>query len=80
MVLAGCSKKTDVRPESTEASTAEVEVKSGTTIEDGVLLVGISSSPYITEDEDGKVEGFEIDLAKAIGELTFLDVRFIKMK
>ena len=79
-VLTGCSKKTDVRPESTEASTAEVEVKSGTTIEDGVLLVGISSSPYITEDEDGKVEGFEIDLAKAIGELTFLDVRFIKMK
>ena len=41
MVLAGCSKKTDVMPESTEASTAEVEVKSGTTIEDGVLLVGI---------------------------------------
>ena len=80
MVLAGCSRKTDVQPESTEAPTAEVEVKSGTTIEDGVLLVGISSSPYITEDEDGKVEGFEIDLAKAIGELTFLDVRFIKMK
>lgn len=80
MVLAGCSRKTDVQPESTEAPTAEVEVKSGTTIEDGVLLVGISSSPYITEDEDGKVEGFEIDLAKAIGELTFLDVKFIKMK
>ena len=78
--LAGCSKKTDAQPESTEAPTAEVEVKSGTTIEDGILLVGISSSPYIDEAEDGKVEGFEIDLAKAIGELTFLDVRFIKMK
>ena len=77
--LAGCSKKTDAQPESTEAPTAEVEVKSGTTIEDGVLLVGISSSPYIEEAEDGKVEGFEIDLAKAIGELTFLDVKFVKM-
>ena len=77
--LAGCSKKTDAQPESTEAPTAEVEVKSGTTIEDGILLVGISSSPYIEEAEDGKVEGFEIDLAKAIGELTFLDVKFVKM-
>ncbi len=76
---AGCSKKTDAQPESTEAPTAEVEVKSGTTIEDGILLVGISSSPYINEAEDGKVEGFEIDLAKAIGELTFLDVKFVKM-
>lgn len=77
--LAGCSKKTDAQPKSTEAPTAEVEVKSGTTIEDGILLVGISSSPYINEAEDGKVEGFEIDLAKAIGELTFLDVKFVKM-
>ena len=66
MILAGCSKKTDVMPESTEAPTAEVEVKSGTTIEDGVLLVGISSSPYITEDEDGKVEGFEITLPRRL--------------
>lgn len=77
--LAGCSKKTDAQPESTEAPTAEVEVKSGTTIEDGILLVGISSSPYIDEAEDGKVEGFEIDLAKAIGELTFLEVKFVRM-
>lgn len=77
--LAGCSKKTDAQPESTEAPTAEVEVKSGTTIEDGILLVGISSSPYINEAEDGRVEGFEIDLAKAIGELTFLEVKFVKM-
>lgn len=79
-MLAGCSKKADAQAESTEAPTAEVEVKSGTTINDGVLLVGISESPYITEDEDGKVEGFEIDFAKAIGELTFLDVKFVKMK
>ena len=50
--LAGCSKKTDAQPESAEAPTAEVEVKSGTTIEDGILLVGISSSPYIDEAED----------------------------
>ncbi len=78
--LAGCSKKVDAPAESTEPPTAEVEVKSATTIEDGVLFVGISTSPYITEDEDGKVEGFEIDLAKAIGELTFLDVKFVKMK
>lgn len=77
--LAGCAKKTDAQPESTEAPTAEVEVKSGTTIEDGILLVGISSSPYIDEAEDGKVEGFEIDLAKAIGELTFLEVKFVRM-
>lgn len=77
--LAGCSKKTDAQPESTEAPTAEVEVKSGTTIEDGILLVGISSSPYIDEAEDGKVEGFEIDLAKAIGGLTFLEVKFVRM-
>ena len=77
--LAGCSKKTDAQPESTEAPTAEVEVKSGTTIEDGILLVGISSSPYINEAEDGRVEGFEVDLAKAIGELTFLEVKFVKM-
>lgn len=79
-VLAGCSKKTDVSVESTDAPTAEVEVKSATTIEDGILYVGISTSPYITQDEDGKVEGFEIDLAKAIGELTFLDVKFVRMK
>ena len=77
--LAGCSKKADAQPESTEAPTAEVEVKSGTTIEDGILLVGISSSPYIDEAEDGMVEGFEIDLAKAIGELTFLEVKFVRM-
>ena len=77
--LTGCSKKTDAQPESTEAPTAEVEVKSGTTIEDGILLVGISSSPYIDEAEDGKVEGFEIDLAKAIGGLTFLEVKFVRM-
>ena len=79
IALAGCSKKTDAQPESTEAPTAEVEVKSGTTIEDGILLVGISSSPYIDEAEDGKVEGFEIDLAKAIGGLTFLEVKFVRM-
>lgn len=78
--LAGCAKKADAQPESTEVVTAEVEVKSGTTINDGVLLVGISSSPYISEDENGKVEGFEIDLANAIGELTLLDVKFVKMK
>lgn len=75
----GCGKKVDAPAESTEAPTAEVEVKPGTTIEDGVLLVGISSSPYIIEDEDGKIEGFEVDVAKAIGELTFLNVRFVKM-
>ncbi len=78
--LAGCAKKADAQPKSTEVVTAEVEVKSGTTINDGVLLVGISSSPYIAEDENGKVEGFEIDLANAIGELTLLDVKFVKMK
>lgn len=78
--FAGCAKKADAQPKSTEVVTAEVEVRSGTTISDGVLLVGISSSPYIAEDENGKVEGFEIDLANAIGELTLLDVKFVKMK
>lgn len=78
--LAGCSKKADAQVESTEEPTPEVEVNSATTVTDGVLLVGITSSPYITEDEDGKVEGFEIDLAKAIGELTFLEVKFVKMQ
>lgn len=78
--MAGCAKETDVQPESTEAPSAEVYVKQGTTIEDGVLFVAISRSPYINESEDGKVEGFEIDLAKAVGELTFLNVKFVKME
>ena len=80
--ITACGKETNAEPESTESVTAAVEVKDNTTIERGILLVGINSnsSPYISKDEEGKVEGFEIDLMKAIGELTMLDVKFVEME
>lgn len=80
--ITACGKETNAEPQSTEPVTAAVEIKDNTTLEQGVLFVGINSknSPYISMDEEGKVEGFEIDLAKAIGELTMLDVKFVEME
>ncbi len=49
----------------------------------GVLRVGVKEDVPnfgMRNTSTNEIEGFEIDLAKAIGELTFLDVRFIKMK
>lgn len=78
----GCNREADAEPVTTEAVSAQVEVKDNTTVTPGVLLVGIKpgDSPYITKNPDGSVEGFEIDLAKAIGELTLLEVRFVEME
>ena len=80
--ITACGKEKNAEPESTEPVTAAVEVKDNTTLEQGVLLVGINSkkSPYISMNEEGRVEGFEIDLAKAIGELTMLEVKFVEME
>lgn len=81
VIFCACKKETAAEPETTQTETARVEAKAGSTIKKGELLVGIrpGSTPYITGDEDGKVEGFEIDLAKAIGDLTFLEVKFVEM-
>lgn len=82
VLFTGCNREAAAEPVSTEAPTAEVEVKENTTITQGVLLVGIKpgDSPFITKNPDGSVEGFEIDLAKAVGELAMLEVRFVEME
>ena len=82
--LTACNKKEDVPEETTttEAVTAAVEVKDTSTIQKGSLIVGIypANNDFVNVKEDGSIEGFDIDLAKAIGELTLLDVKYVEME
>ena len=84
IMLCGCEDKETSTPpvETTVMETAAIQVNDNTTIASGALYVGIypDNSQYVTQLEDGSVEGYCIDLANAIGALTLLDVKFVMME
>ncbi len=84
IMLCACDKEETAAPtaETTTMETAAIQVNDNTTIAEGALYVGIypDNSKFVTQLEDGSVEGYCIDLANAIGNLTLLDVKFVMME
>ena len=52
------------------------------TVKDGVLTVGVEGTypPITYHDDSGDLTGFDVDVAKAIGEKLGLDVEFVEAK
>lgn len=81
VLMCGCFGKKDEVVETTATEPASVETDRNTTLQRGVLLVGmyVEDNVFCTNLEDGTVEGFDVDLANAIGEYTYLEVKFVNM-
>ena len=74
LTLAGCGSK--------EEAPAEEEAKDeyDTVMERGSLIVGVEGtySPYTFHGDDGELTGFDIDLARAIGERMGIEIEFVE--
>lgn len=72
----GCSSNNSSTEESTD-DTAATEEASYTLVEEGKLIVGTSPDfPPFENMEDGEYVGFDMDLARALGEQLGLEVEF----
>lgn len=74
--IAGCGAKNDTVSQNTENSAATTESSS----DEKVLRVGMEGTyaPYTYHDEDGNLTGYEVDVAKAIGEEIGYKVEFVE--
>lgn len=83
LLMTGCGKEASAETETTtQPPTPSVVVNDGTLIDSDTFTVAIhpDSTDFISEMEDGKIEGFEIDLVNLIGEITMKEVKFVELK